>query len=83
VSSAARWGDVREVRDVRDAQKVVVTFAVDAVPRPWLEALRDGGRLVAPVGKTEQRLTLVERRRGVLVETDHGAVRYVKNRSTR
>ena len=77
VSSAAHWGDVR------DAQKVVVTFAVDAVPRPWLEALRDGGRLVAPVGKTEQRLVLVERRRGVLVETDHGAVRYVKNRSTR
>jgi protein-L-isoaspartate(D-aspartate) O-methyltransferase len=77
VSSAAHWGDVH------DSQKVVVTFAVDAVPRPWLEALRDGGRLVAPVGKTEQRLVLVERRRGVLVETDHGAVRYVKNRSTR
>ncbi len=67
----------------RDAQKVVVTFAIEALPPAWLRALPEGGRIVAPVGKTEQRLVLIERRRGVLLETDHGAVRYVKNRSMR
>ncbi|HEX3771382.1 MAG TPA: hypothetical protein VHV30_10975, partial [Polyangiaceae bacterium] len=78
MTSASSW------RDYGDAKKVVVTFAVDALPAAWVEALPEGGRLVAPVGgKSEQRLTLVERRRGALVETDHGAVRYVKNRSTR
>lgn len=74
VSSTPLW---------HDAKKIVVTFAIESLPSTWLEALPDGGKLVAPVGKTEQRLVLVERRRGVLVETDHGAVRYVKNRSTR
>jgi protein-L-isoaspartate(D-aspartate) O-methyltransferase len=74
VSSAPSWGDAR---------KIVATFAIEALPAAWLEAIPEGGRLVAPVGRADQRLTLVERRRGVLVETDHGAVRYVKNRSTR
>jgi protein-L-isoaspartate(D-aspartate) O-methyltransferase len=77
MASASVW------RDAGDAKKVVVTFAVEALPPAWLEALPEGGRLVAPVGKSDQRLTLVERRRGVLIETDHGAVRYVKNRSPR
>jgi protein-L-isoaspartate(D-aspartate) O-methyltransferase len=84
MTSASCWRDGRDGRDADPATKVVVTFAVDALPPAWLEALPEGGRLVAPVGaKNDQRLTLVERRRGVLVETDHGAVRYVKNRSPR
>jgi hypothetical protein len=39
--------------------------------------------LVAPVGARDrdQRLVLATRRRGRIVQTDHGAVRYVKNRS--
>ena len=77
VTSAPLWGGAR---------KVVTTFAVESLPEAWLGALPEGGRLVAPVGagdEREQRLVLVERRRGVLFETDHGAVRYVKNRSTR
>ena len=67
----------------RGASKVVVTFAVDAWPDAWLEALPDGGRIVAPVGKGDQRLLMAERRGGRIAESDHGAVRYVKNRSTR
>lgn len=67
--------------------KVVVTFAVDELPAPWLDALPEGGELVAPVGARardrDQRLTLATRRRGRIVQTDHGAVRYVKNRSTK
>jgi protein-L-isoaspartate(D-aspartate) O-methyltransferase len=76
VTSAPRWGDGR---------KVAVTFAVEALPEAWLAAVPEGGRLVAPVGArdVEQRLVLFRRERGRLVETDHGAVRYVKNRSSR
>jgi protein-L-isoaspartate(D-aspartate) O-methyltransferase len=76
VTSAPQWGG---------ANKVVVTFAVNALPGPWIDALPDGGKLVAPVGsrEREQKLVLVERKRGRVVESEHGAVRYVKNRSTR
>jgi protein-L-isoaspartate(D-aspartate) O-methyltransferase len=66
-------------------KKVVVTFAVDDLPAPWLDALPEGGMLVAPVGTRErdQRLVLATKRRGKVAQTDHGAVRYVKNRSTK
>lgn len=75
VASAPRWGD---------AKKVVVTFAVDALPDAWLDALPEGGRLVAPVGREgDQTLVLVRRERGELTRSNHGAVRYVKNRSPR
>ena len=75
VSSAPRWGR---------AQKVICTFAVEALPEAWTAALPEGGRLVAPVGpRDEQRLVLVQRQRGAIVRTEHGAVRYVVNRSGR
>ncbi|HEY8040003.1 MAG TPA: hypothetical protein VIF15_09430 [Polyangiaceae bacterium] len=76
VKSAAYW---------QGAQKVVVTFAVDALPQAWIAALPEGGRLVAPVGPRErdQRLVLVRKEKGHVFETEHGAVRYVKNRSPR
>jgi len=74
ITSAPRWGNAR---------KVVVTFAVASLPEAWLATLPEGGRLVAPVGarESDQRLVLYRREDGRLVETDHGAVRYVKNRS--
>jgi protein-L-isoaspartate(D-aspartate) O-methyltransferase len=76
VTSAPRWGH---------AKKVAVTFAVASLPGAWLATLPEGGRLVAPVGAREgdQRLVLFRREEGRVVETDHGAVRYVKNRSGR
>jgi len=65
------------------AKKVSVTFAVESLPPIWLEALPDGGRLVAPVGPkgADQRLILVTKRAGHTLQADHGAVRYVSNRS--
>jgi protein-L-isoaspartate(D-aspartate) O-methyltransferase len=72
---------VTNVRQWRGASKVVCTFAVDAWPDRWLDALPEGGKLVGPVGLGDQRLLLVERRDGRIVETDYGAVRYVRNRS--
>ncbi|MDP9000304.1 MAG: hypothetical protein M3O46_09355 [Myxococcota bacterium] len=76
MTSAPRW---------ESARKVVATFAVDALPGAWIDALPDGGKLVAPVGPRDrdQRLVLAERKQGHVLESDHGAVRYVKNRSTR
>jgi protein-L-isoaspartate(D-aspartate) O-methyltransferase len=62
--------------------KVVVTFAVEALPADWLSALPLGGVLVAPVGMRgrDQSLVRVERTASGVVETHHGAVRYVQNR---
>ena len=76
MTSAPRWGG---------AGKVVVTFAVERVTEAWVAALPEGGRLVAPVGSRDrdQRLVLARREAAGVVYTDHGAVRYVKNRSTR
>ena len=76
MTSAPRWGAAR---------KVVATFAVSDLPGSWVDALPEGGRLVAPVGPSDrdQKLVLVVRRQGRVVETEHGAVRYVRNRSSR
>jgi protein-L-isoaspartate(D-aspartate) O-methyltransferase len=70
-------------RDWGGAKKIVVTFAVAELPASWIDAIPEGGRLVAPVGPRErdQRLVLVRRERGKIVRTEHGAVRYVQNRS--
>jgi protein-L-isoaspartate O-methyltransferase len=55
------------------------------MPAAWIDALPEGGRLVAPVGARDrdQRLVLAARQHGRIVESEHGAVRYVKNRSSR
>jgi protein-L-isoaspartate(D-aspartate) O-methyltransferase len=74
VSSGQMWGA---------AKKIVVTFAVSDLPAEWIDALPEGGKLVAPVGPSDrdQQLVRVSRRHGRVVQTEHGAVRYVKNRS--
>jgi protein-L-isoaspartate(D-aspartate) O-methyltransferase len=41
--------DAHEVERWRGAQKVYVAFAVAEIPASWLDALADGGRLVAPI----------------------------------
>jgi protein-L-isoaspartate O-methyltransferase len=58
-----------------------VTFAVGEIPPSWLAAIPEGGRMVAPVGRDlGQRLLRIDRVDGDLVWSDHGAVRYVRNR---
>jgi protein-L-isoaspartate(D-aspartate) O-methyltransferase len=65
----------------RGADRITVTFALDEIPEAWLEAIPEGGRMVAPVGRdSAQRLLRVDRVDGELVWSDHGAVRYVRNR---
>lgn len=72
--TTVRWGH---------AKKFVATFAVEAIPPAWLDALPEGGSLVVPVGPDDddQQLVLAVRREGAVVQSKHGAVRYVKNRS--
>lgn len=74
--SVRRWGS---------ATKIVCTFAIDRIPDAWLASIPDGGVLVAPVGARDrdQQLTRVERRGDSLIASEHGSVRYVKNRSPR
>ncbi len=74
VESPMLWGD---------ASRITCTFAVAEIPSEWLDALPEGGVLVAPRGDRHgnQRLVRVERKGGNLVESEHGAVRYVPNRS--
>ena len=76
MTSAREWADIG---------KIVVTFAVAELPASWIEAIPEGGRLVAPVGprESDQKLVLVRRDKGKIVRTEHGAVRYVQNRSSR
>ncbi len=80
---AIRGDAIRSTPLWRAAPKVVCTFAVGELPHAWLEALPDGGVLVAPVGPIDaQELVRVQREGDALRITHHGGVRYVGNRST-
>jgi protein-L-isoaspartate(D-aspartate) O-methyltransferase len=56
---------------------ILVAAAPAEVPRPLLEQLRDGGRLVIPVGTDEQELELHTRRGDRFTVEKLGAVRFV------
>lgn len=78
----AQQGDAHEVGRWGPARRVAVTFSVGEIPEGWLEALEEGGRLVAPVGpRDRQRLMLVERREGRLHRRALGDVVYVRDRA--
>jgi protein-L-isoaspartate(D-aspartate) O-methyltransferase len=74
MSSTRRWDGAR---------KIICTFAVDRIPDAWLDAIPEGGVLVAPVGSRDrdQQLTRITRKDNRIQVTHHGGVRYVKNRS--
>lgn len=57
---------------------IIVTAAPDHVPQPLIEQLKEGGRMIIPVGKTHaQRLYTYEKRGGSLKETGVIPVRFV------
>jgi len=57
---------------------IIVTAATPSVPRPLIEQLADGGRLVAPVGGRDiQELIRLRKKDGSITEEQHGGVRFV------
>ncbi|MBN2369187.1 MAG: protein-L-isoaspartate(D-aspartate) O-methyltransferase [Vicinamibacteria bacterium] len=56
---------------------IIVTAAAPSIPQPLKAQLRDGGRLVLPVGDFEQDLVVVTRTKDRFTETRVLAVRFV------
>jgi len=82
---ACGYGDVR-VRagdgyrgwpDEAPFQAIIVTAAPDHVPRPLLEQLDEGGRLVIPVGDVYQELVVLTKENGAVRRRSTIPVRFV------
>ncbi len=56
---------------------IIVTAAPPSIPKPLLDQLADGGRMVAPVGRMSQELILIERNDTTYTETTIAPVRFV------
>ena len=57
--------------------RIMVTAAPERIPRPLVDQLAPGGRMVIPVGAAEQWLTVVEKTSGGVVERRTIPVRFV------
>ncbi len=57
--------------------KIIVTAAPDHVPKPLIEQLKTGGRLVIPVGKSHQKLLLITKDKNGVKRENIIAVRFV------
>jgi protein-L-isoaspartate(D-aspartate) O-methyltransferase len=57
---------------------IIITAATPSVPRPLIEQLAEGGRLIAPVGGRDiQELIRINRKGESFKEEHHGGVRFV------
>jgi protein-L-isoaspartate(D-aspartate) O-methyltransferase len=51
--------------------RIIATAGCPNIPKPWIDQLKDKGKIVAPVGgRYEQRLILVEKKGEKIIETD-------------
>ncbi len=63
--------------DVAPFDAVIVTCAPDHIPAPLIDQLKEGGRLVVPVGSFSQALKKIVKRSGKLESTDSLPVLFV------
>ncbi|MFH1421239.1 MAG: protein-L-isoaspartate(D-aspartate) O-methyltransferase [Planctomycetota bacterium] len=56
---------------------IIITCAPKNIPEPLIEQLKDGGRMVIPVGDFYQKLQVLEKRDGKISIMDNIAVRFV------
>ena len=51
--------------------RIIATAGCPSIPRPWMGQLKDGGKILAPIGGMyEQRLVLVEKKKKEIIEKD-------------
>jgi len=64
--------------EVAPFDSIIVTCAPDKVPQPLTQQLKDGGRMIVPVGSgLDQQLYLLEKKNGQLAQTAILPVRFV------
>ncbi len=56
---------------------IIVTCAPPYVPKPLIEQLKEGGRMVIPVGETYQELKVLTKKKGKIIEKSIIPVRFV------
>ena len=66
--------------EVAPFDSIIVTCAPDKVPQPLTQQLKDGGRMLIPVGSTmmDQQLYLLEKKNGELAQAAILPVRFVQ-----
>ena len=65
--------------------RVIITAAANHVPRPLLDQLKPGGKLILPLGNVRysQNMTLIEKdSQGKMRTSQHGQVRFVPDRKS-
>lgn len=56
---------------------IIVTCAPDHIPQPLIDQLKDGGKMVIPVGEVFQELVLVEKKKDKVIKKSIIPVRFV------